>query len=136
MLLRDRVAIVSGIGPGLGRDASLALAREGASLALAARTPAKLEGVAKEVEALGARVIRGRALGPSDTQTSEPVIAINETLAKRYFPGEDPVNRLVAWGGAANHGPWMRVVGVIADIKQAGLAKATEPQTWQPWAQV
>ena len=87
-------------------------------------------------EALGARVIRGRALGPSDTQTSEPVVAINETLAKRYFPGEDPVNRLVAWGGAKNHTPWMRVVGVIADIKQAGLANATDPQTWQPWSQV
>jgi putative ABC transport system permease protein len=87
-------------------------------------------------EALGARVVRGRALGPSDTQTSEPVLAINETLAKLYFPGEDPVNRLVAWGGAKDHGPWMRVVGVIGDIKQAGLAKPTEPQTWQPWSQV
>jgi hypothetical protein len=64
------------------------------------------------------------------------VLAINETLAKRFFPGEDPVNRLVAWGGPNNHGPWMRVVGVIADIKQAGLAKATEPQAWQPWSQV
>jgi putative ABC transport system permease protein len=87
-------------------------------------------------DALGARVIRGRALGPSDTQTSEPVLAINETLAKRYFPGQDPVNRLVAWGGAKQHGPWMRVVGVMADVKQAGLANATEPQTWQPWSQV
>ena len=87
-------------------------------------------------EALGARVIRGRALGPSDSQTSEAVVVINETLARQYFPGEDPVNRRVAWGGAKNHGPWMRVVGVIGDVKQAGLAKATEPQTWQPWTQV
>jgi predicted permease len=87
-------------------------------------------------EALGARVIRGRALAPSDSQTSEAVVVVNETLAKRYFRGEDPVGRRVAWGGARNHAPWMRVVGVIGDIKQAGLAKPTEPQTWQPWSQV
>jgi predicted permease len=86
-------------------------------------------------EALGARVVRGRALGPSDTQTSEPVVVINETLAKRYFPDEDPVNRRLAWGGPKNHAPWMRIVGVIGDVKQAGLATATEVQTWQPWSQ-
>ena len=87
-------------------------------------------------EAIGARVIRGRPLGLSDTSASEAVVLINETLARRYFPGEDPVNRRLAWGGVKNHGPWMRIVGVIGDIKQAGLAGATEPQTWQPWAQI
>ena len=87
-------------------------------------------------EALGARVMRGRALAPSDSLTSEPVIAINETLARRYFPGEDPVGRRLAWGGPKEHGPWMRIVGVIGDVKQTGLAKATEPQTWQPWSQM
>ena len=63
-------------------------------------------------------------------------MVVNETLARRYWPGEDPVGRRLAWGNPNNHGPWMRVVGVIGDIKQAGLAAATEPQTWQPWAQV
>jgi NAD(P)-dependent dehydrogenase (short-subunit alcohol dehydrogenase family) len=57
MLLEDRVAIVSGIGPGMGRDISLALAAQGADLALAARTESKLESVAKEIEALGRRVL-------------------------------------------------------------------------------
>ncbi len=60
MLLEGRVAIVSGIGPGLGRDAALALAREGADLAIAARTESRLAEVAKEIEALGRRVIAVR----------------------------------------------------------------------------
>ena len=57
MLLEDRVAIVSGIGPGMGRDVSLALAREGADVVLAARTQASLDAVAGEIRALGRRAV-------------------------------------------------------------------------------
>ncbi len=57
MLLEGRTAIVSGIGPGMGRDISLALAEQGADLVLGARTIGKCEAVAAEVEALGRRAI-------------------------------------------------------------------------------
>jgi NAD(P)-dependent dehydrogenase (short-subunit alcohol dehydrogenase family) len=57
MLLDDRVAIVSGIGPGMGRDISMALAREGAHIVMGARTESKLAEVAAEVEALGRKVV-------------------------------------------------------------------------------
>src|SRR3954451_21202966 len=57
MLLEGKVAIVSGIGPGMGRDISLALAGEGADIVLGGRTEAKLEKVASEVEALGRRAL-------------------------------------------------------------------------------
>ena len=56
-LLQGRVAIVSGIGPGMGRDVSLALAREGADLVLAARTASKIREVAAEVRAAGRRAL-------------------------------------------------------------------------------
>ena len=55
MLLEGKVGIVSGIGPGMGRDIALAFARQGADVALVGRTVAKLESVASEVEALGRR---------------------------------------------------------------------------------
>lgn len=57
MLLQDKVAIVSGIGPGMGRDISLALARQGAHLVLAARTEEALTSLADEIRALGRKAV-------------------------------------------------------------------------------
>lgn len=57
MLLEGRTAIVSGIGPGMGRDISIQLAEQGCDLVLGARTVAKCEAVAEEVEALGRRAV-------------------------------------------------------------------------------
>lgn len=57
MLLQDKVVIVSGIGPGLGRATALAAARHGADVVLAARTESRLAEVAAEVAALGRRAL-------------------------------------------------------------------------------
>ncbi len=57
MLLEGRSSVISGVGPGLGRSVALALAREGADVALGARSAGVLRGVAAEVEALGRRAL-------------------------------------------------------------------------------
>ena len=60
MLMEDRVVVVSGIGPGMGRDISLACARAGANIVLGARTEERLTEVAAEVEALGRKAVWSR----------------------------------------------------------------------------
>ncbi len=57
MLLKDRVAIVSGIGPGLGQAIALALSREGAAVAIAARSEDKLRNLAADIQGKGGRAI-------------------------------------------------------------------------------
>lgn len=65
-LLEGRVAMVSGVGPGLGRDVALRLAAEGAAVVLGARTSSRCEAVAEEVRAAG-----GRA-EPVDLDVTDP----------------------------------------------------------------
>ncbi len=55
MLLEGKTAVVTGIGPGMGRDISLGLAREGADIILVARSDKNIPSVAEEIEALGRR---------------------------------------------------------------------------------
>jgi putative ABC transport system permease protein len=87
-------------------------------------------------EALGIPLIRGRYLGDRDTPASEPVVVINETMAKRFWPGQDPVGQRIAWGGSRDGARWMRIVGIVADVKQGPLNIETFQQTYQPWVQL
>ena len=83
-LLEGKVAIVSGVGPGMGQATAKALAREGATVAMAARTESYLEQVAKEIEADG-----GRALPvPTDlVDASQCQALVDRTVAE--FGGLD-----------------------------------------------
>jgi NAD(P)-dependent dehydrogenase (short-subunit alcohol dehydrogenase family) len=57
MLLQDKVAVVSGVGPGLGKEIALALAREGASVVMGARTEAYLRDLAVEIDSAGGKAV-------------------------------------------------------------------------------
>jgi NAD(P)-dependent dehydrogenase (short-subunit alcohol dehydrogenase family) len=78
MLLADKVAVVTGVGAGLGKAAALALAREGAAVGLVARTESRLEEVAKEIEAAGGRA----AVVPGNVAKPEDCARVAETVAR------------------------------------------------------
>ena len=71
--------------------------------------------------ALGVPLLRGRYFRDSDTLDAPPVIAISESLARRYFVGQDPVGRRMKVSGPYPNNPWLQIVGVVGDVKYWGL---------------
>jgi putative ABC transport system permease protein len=86
--------------------------------------------------ALGVPVLRGRAFTEADREGAPPVCLINQTLAREFFPGEDPVGRRLKQGGADRPDiPFMEIVGVVGDVRYEGLDAKVEPAYYVPFAQ-
>jgi putative ABC transport system permease protein len=72
---------------------------------------------------LGIPIVRGREFGPEDTGPPSAVI-VNETAARRFWPGQEPVGQRVGWGP---RGPYAQVVGVARDARYVSLGEAPLP---------
>src|SRR5262249_36392427 len=81
-------------------------------------------------ETLGIRLLRGRVFTAADTADAVPVAVINEALARRIWPGEDPLGKRLKRGGTLRE-----VVGVVTDLKLNGVENATPMQFYAPLAQ-
>ncbi len=75
--------------------------------------------------ALGIPVIRGRAFEEGDPQSADGII-LSEALAGRMFPGEDPLHQRIRPGGDQ----WKTVIGIAADVRNAGLRSAPDPESY------
>ena len=76
---------------------------------------------------LGIPVLRGRVFDRRDTPGSPNVMVISETLARRYFPGENPIGQRLKHGGPALNNTYNEIVGVVADVKYEGLGGENVP---------
>src|SRR5204863_7839848 len=76
----------------------------------------------------------GRVFTPQDDPKAPRVAIINETMARQFFPNEDPIGKRIN----ITNGPdtWREIVGIVGDIKQYGVDKATIAQSYEPFAQV
>ena len=78
---------------------------------------------------MGIRLRQGREFAASDRAGAPRVVIINETTARRYFPGESPLGRRFTPDDGG--GP-MQIVGVVADVRGFGLASDPRPETFFP----
>jgi putative ABC transport system permease protein len=78
-------------------------------------------------------ILRGRGFSEQDTATSPPVLLINETFAKRMFPGEDPIGKRLKMGGT--DAPWRTIVGIVGDVHHRALDAERTMQAYLPHAQ-
>ncbi len=81
-------------------------------------------------EALGVPLLKGRRFDEHDRQDSPPVVLVNDALAQRYFPGENPVGQVLDLWGAHR-----QIVGVVADIRDRPSDPQAVPAYWFPISQ-
>ena len=82
--------------------------------------------------AMGIPVLRGRAFGREDNLQAPPVAVINEALASRVFPGEDPIGKRVRF---TDTGAWLTIVGIIGNIRHASLEEEPRPELYVSYRQ-
>ncbi|HET9532757.1 MAG TPA: ABC transporter permease, partial [Blastocatellia bacterium] len=83
-------------------------------------------------ETLGIRLVRGRTFTESDSSTSPHMTVINETLANRLWPGEDPIGKRLKQGWPEDQTPWREVIGLVSDLKLNGVDRDTPMQAYLP----
>ena len=89
-------------------------------------------------QTIGIPLKKGRYFTADDRLNTPQVVLITEAAAKQYFPGEDPIGKTITlgWGrGPGKPRAGGEVIGIIGDVKDAGLAEPDPPQIYLPYTQ-
>ncbi|MEJ7617804.1 MAG: FtsX-like permease family protein [Pyrinomonadaceae bacterium] len=82
-------------------------------------------------------LLKGRYFSERDTPESVGVVNINDTFARRFFSGEDPVGkRLSLYQDSQGKPIWLEIVGIVGDVRQDALSARPEPALYVPYTQV
>jgi putative ABC transport system permease protein len=85
--------------------------------------------------ALEIPLVRGRVFTEQDVASAPRVVIINEALARRYFPNEDPIGKQIKIGRFMEANPLHTIVGIVGNIKDRRLDSEFEPEFYYPYAQ-
>jgi putative ABC transport system permease protein len=86
------------------------------------------------LEAMGERLVKGRAITPADSTDSMLVALVNEEMVRRYWSGRDPIGGRLKIGGNPNR-PWVTVVGIVADVRHNGITDEVKEKFYVPHTQ-
>ena len=84
---------------------------------------------------MGIPIVRGRGIAEQDTETSEPVVVINEEMARQFWPNEDPIGREIKFDSSPEERP-RRIVGMVGNVKQFVLTSDWQPQAYVSYQQL
>ena len=79
--------------------------------------------------AVGIHLRRGRLFDSRDRQGSGPVLVINETMARQYFPGKDAVGQQLKQGTRQSPNPWCTIIGVVSDARTTNWRTTSAPNS-------
>ena len=86
------------------------------------------------LQTLRVRLLEGRLFGNDDRANSLPVVIINETFKKQYWPNESPLGKRIQTSG--DNTPFQTIVGVVADVRERGLELDMKPAVYLPVMQL
>lgn len=80
-------------------------------------------------------VLKGRVFADSDATPTSSVVIVSESVAKRFWPAEDPLGKRVKFGALSSSAPWMTIVGVVGEVKYRGLPEnpTADPDFYLPF---
>src|SRR5215472_2482416 len=86
-------------------------------------------------QAIGIRLVSGRGFAETDRLGAPSVVMINESTAREYWPGEDPVGKRLSFSVGNAPPAWLYIVGVAGDVHQDGLDVPVKPTIYLPMLQ-
>jgi predicted permease len=118
-----------------GAGSRLAIELEGETYAPGTNPDVRYRTASREYfDTIGMTVRRGRGFGPDDREGAPLVLVVNESMAARHWPGEDPVGKRLTFADGRDAG-WHTVIGVVNDVATDGLESDEGPTVYAPNAQ-
>jgi putative ABC transport system permease protein len=87
------------------------------------------------LEALRIPLIRGRFFTQDDGMTAPPVVIVNQTMARTFWPGQDLIGKHLKFGGMDSPSPWAQIVGIAGDVHTWNLEVPPGPEMYFPHRQ-